>query len=250
MKAKVTGAFSKGVKISMRVVMFIAIIALLGCGGKGDKPESKGSAEEKDAFLSRPGHLVIIGEDLSGTFSDFPPTTEDNLKSLCEGLSKSKDGGKVYFIGIGNASPKGYAVCEIRPIHPIDSGATVSLIKKTKTQNLGIKKRNKENIEQFLADAAQIFSQRNQRNTDINGFLDKASSIIDDPAYGKFKKWLFINSDGKQDTKSSNKVDCSLLSGVDQFFVSRGWKSNINCQANGKLLDTQHFVNQLFQDAE
>lgn len=217
------------------VMVWILISAILlgqcECPPKTEKKESP--------------HLIIIGEDLSGTFDQFPQTTEDDLRELCDSLAKSKTGGKVYFIGIGNATPKGYAVCEIKPILKVNKSKPVSDQLKMKRRNKKIKEKNAAATEQFVLKAMQIFSERKQGYTDINGFFEKVSSIISDPNHTNYTKWLYVNSDGKHDTKISKKIDCNLLPGADYYYVSRGWKAREDCGALGKLLDTHHFVEQL-----
>lgn len=187
-------------------------------------------------------NLVIIGEDLSGTFDKFPPTTENDLRNLCNAVAKSKSGGKVYFIGIGSSTPKGYAYCVIKPLKEIDRHDPPSRQRYMKIYNQNVAKKNDDEIEKFLANAVTIFEQRNQKYTDINGFFEKAASILSTPSHKRFLKWLYINSDGKQATLSSNKVDCDLRPAVDEYYVNRGWKNTTDCGSAEKLPDTHHFI--------
>jgi hypothetical protein len=187
-------------------------------------------------------NLVIIGEDLSGTFDQFPATTETDLRDLCKALETTKDGGKVYFIGIGISDPKGYAHCTIRPKKEINRSDPASAQKQARVYNLKVEKANSEQVATFIASASVIFQQRNQKYTDINGFFEKVSSILATPAHKKYKKWLYVNSDGKQSTPATNKVDCALRPAVNEYYVNRGWKGAADCGAAEKLPDTQHFT--------
>ncbi|MCB9316447.1 MAG: hypothetical protein H6574_24900 [Lewinellaceae bacterium] len=219
-----------------RLAGLLPLLVFLGFGCTPDKQEAR-----------TPPNLVIIGEDLSGTFAAFPETTEEDLRALCIAISKTKSGGKVYFIGIGSSTPKGYAYCTIHPPKSIPPGATPSTVKRIKHQNVVIARQNAAASDQFLVSAAGIFQQRKQDFTDINGFFDKARSIILSPSHKRFSKWLYINSDGKQDTPRSKQMNCELLPPVDKFFVNRGWKESPDCNANGQLPDTPHFI-EYFQE--
>lgn len=208
----------------------ILLIAFSGC-----------SSGKQDDRIAEP-NLVVIGEDLSGTFDQFPETTEDDLRNLCKALEASPGGGKIYFIGIGSSTPKGYAYCTIKPTKEVNRNDPPAVQRKIKIYNKNIAIKNENEIEAFLVNAAAIFQQRNQKYTDINGFFEKTASIANAPSHKNFRKWLYINSDGKQATLSSNKLNCNLLPAVDAYFVNRGWKKSPDCGASEKLPDTQHFV--------
>jgi len=189
-----------------------------------------------------PPQLVIIGEDLSGTYVKHPETTTEDMIRLCNALGRSEAGGKVYLIGIGNSTPKGYAFCEIKPLDKIDKSAVAHEKRNLKIKNAEIKKHNKLVIDEFIEKAETILSQHSELNTNINGFLEKVAAIVDDPVHKGYETWLFINSDGKQDTKDSKKINCSLLpTTIKHFFVSKGWEG-ADCGHKNKTIDTQHFV--------
>lgn len=198
--------------------------------------------------LTASPNLVIIGEDLSGTFQNFPPTTEEDLRRLCKAVKRSAGGGKVYFIGIGTSSPKGYVSCTIRPKKKVNKKDPASIQFDTNNYNKKIEQKNETEIETFVNSAVEMSKEHGQKYTDINGFFDKVASILSTPKLDDFNKWLYINSDGKQDTPGSKKVDCSLRPEADHYFVNKGWKNAPDCGAAGKLPDTQHFVEHFEQE--
>lgn len=199
------------------------------------------SVDNKDKPNPEP-NLVIVGEDLSGTFKDFPKTTEEDLRALCNAVGKSKWGGRVYLIGIGNSTPKGYVFCLIKRLKEIPPDATPSEIFDVRSYNKKIQKVNTQKIDEFLEDASVILQQQNQKDTDINGFLEKVASIVNVPDFNRYKKWLYVNSDGRQDNKGIDTINCDLLPTIDKYFVNKGWKNKTNCGAAGNLPDTEHFV--------
>jgi hypothetical protein len=189
-------------------------------------------------------HLIVIGEDLSQTFRNFTPITIEDLEAICNTFQKNKVGGKILLFGIGSSTPKGYVSCIIKPQIALDKTKTVSQQYREKAKNQAIVEKNRESIDAFLADAKVLLGQRNQPFTDINGFFEKAAVVIESPGYENHHKWLFVNTDGKQDTKRSNQVNCKLLPQVDQFSVS-GWKAKPDCKPEAKFLAPGEFVQYL-----
>lgn len=218
----------------IKIYVFFLTIILLSV--------SSGCRSDKEIDQKSEPNLVIIGEDLSGTFDQFPETTEEDLRNLCKVLETTRDGGKVYFIGIGSSTPKGYAYCTIRPKKVVDRKDPPYLQQKAKIYNKKLERINIQQVDAFISNASTIFQQRNQKYTDINGFFEKVASILSTPTHKSFKKWLYVNSDGKQATLSSSQVNCDLRPTVHAYFVNRGWKNANDCGAAEKLLDTQHFV--------
>jgi hypothetical protein len=55
---------------------------------------------------------------------------------------------------------------------------------------------------------------------------------------------LFVNSDGKNSTPQTNKVNCSLLPQVNKFCTC-GWKNKPDCDPSAKFLDPKGFIQYL-----
>lgn len=194
-----------------------------------------------------PPNLVIIGEDLSGTYDKFPATTTEDLTNLCNLIAKMAAGGELCFMGIGNQTPKGYANCKIKPLKYVDPSSTVSEQSRVRKWNERIKDQNKKSISDFIEKSSEILEQKNQAHTDINGFFKKVNSILDSPSNSNCIKWLYVNSDGKQDVAGSNKVDCALMPKETRIFLNRGWEKKPDCDPEAKILDTPAFI-QILED--
>lgn len=186
-------------------------------------------------------YLVILGEDLSGTFTEFPAITQDVLADICKSVTHSGAGGAVYCIGIGSSTPKGYASCIIDAFPPRPRNATVSILNNWKHEVQEIKQRNQDAIDRFTNQAIQAISDKKQPYTDLNGFFKKVASIADDPGYQGYEKWLFVNSDGQQDTPESKTLNCDLLPAVNRFYSTVGWKEKTDCGPKAHLLDPGQF---------
>ncbi|MBK8194071.1 MAG: hypothetical protein IPK76_12985 [Lewinellaceae bacterium] len=60
--------------------------------------------------------MVIIGEDLSGSFSQELSLTTADVQAICDVISSSGRGGQVVVGAIGDQNPKGYVNCDIKPL--------------------------------------------------------------------------------------------------------------------------------------
>ena len=200
--------------------------------------------KEQDAVAAPPQQLIVIGEDLSQTFRNFTPITLDDLREVCNALQKNKTGGKIILVGIGSSTPKGHVSCILKPIIREDKRKRISEQLTDRQKNAASKAKNDEAINDFLEKADDILKQRNQPFTDINGFLDKARYLMDAPGFENHVKWLYVNTDGKQDTQKSKKVDCSQLPPFDNFCVS-GWKNKPDCGPTSKFLAPSDFIDYL-----
>ena len=212
--------------------VFILLAANYHCS------QDSNSSREPSPIAS---NLIVIGEDLSQTFKNFTPLTNQDLEQVCNIIDKSGIGGKIVFVGIGSSTPKGYASCSIKPHKKADKKATASQQYATKAENINISNMNKNAIESFLVKSNEILNQRGQPFTDINGFFEKARFLLEAPGYENTTKWVYINSDGKQSTKITNKVNCDLLPSVEHLILS-GWKTLPNCNASNVLLDPLEFI--------
>jgi hypothetical protein len=229
-----SAAFLPFRRFSRPLSFLLLLVALAACAG--------GTNDDRGAAPN----LVILGEDLSQTITGFTPTTEQDLRDVCEAVARTRAGGKVYFIGIGNATPKGFAECEIRALPVVDRRDAVGVQQKQLKKRQQLQARNTAEIDRFIAAAQAMLSAPRQRNTDINGFFDKASALANAAGTDGYDKWLFVNSDGRQDTKQSKTVDCDLKIGFDHYYVSHGWKKQPDCAPDGRFLTPRQFI-QFFQ---
>ena len=188
-----------------------------------------------------PSQLVVIGEDLSKTFRNFTPISRADLEEICQVLDKSKQGGKIVFLGIGSSTPRGYEACIIKPKRFINPNGTVSEQRKAKMRNKKIAQENRESVSAFLDKVESILAKRDQPYTDLNGFFTKVNLLLDAPAFKRSDKWVYINSDGQQSTPANNKLDCNLFPSAKNICIS-GWKNKEDCGAPVKVLDPSEFI--------
>jgi hypothetical protein len=187
--------------------------------------------------------VLVVGEDLSQTFSQNDYLQKKHVEMLCKSMLKYSGGGKIILIGIGNTTPQGHLSCIFSPQQVVNKkNPTPSEKRKNQKINAEIIKDNQEKVTYFLEEVDKILSERNQNYTDINGFFTKASLVLNDPDNDDYSKFLYINSDGKQSTPNSNKVDCNKKpEGLDSFYVS-GWTAKTDCEPDSRFLSPNEFV--------
>jgi hypothetical protein len=207
---------------------------------------SKDGSRQRELSTDGPPMLIIIGEDLSQTFEGFMPITQQDLNAICTTLSNSGRGGKVILSGIGNPTPRGYLTCLIRPIEPLAENYTLVDKRNHERRRERIGQTNRETISRFLTESEDIL-QRGQGYTDINGFFRRCATLVDSPGLDSYSKWIYVNSDGKQSTRSNNVLDCNLRpTNIDGFFAS-GWSVSPDCNPDGRFLSPQEFAEYLEQ---
>jgi hypothetical protein len=235
-------------KLSLFLLLFVfADSCTSGGAKKGKRPdpiETEPSTSDKDMGPKMKPILLIIGEDLSGSYEGFVKFNEENLKDLCKKITQSGRGGAVAVFGIGDPTPHSYEYYKILRDSVIP-GAT--LIQKKIIADLNKKKKEKNQVNQasFLQKANIILNNKGQKQTDINGFFEKARIFSKEEQFNNYEKWLFVNSDGNQDViKSSKKyktVNCDLRPSTDKYYTS-GWKKSTDCSPDGNFLDPGGFI--------
>lgn len=187
--------------------------------------------------------LLIVGEDLSGTFKDSYSTTVDHLRELCQILSEKGRGGTIYLINIGNPSRKNQLFCTLKAVAPVPKNLTASRAIDAKKKYERAISENQQEIDKFLTACASVLASdnRNQPNTDINGFFMTARTLSEQSLYESHHQIIFVNSDGQQDTPNSKVIQCELKPNQPDFYVC-GWENKSNCDPKEKLASPQEFV--------
>lgn len=186
--------------------------------------------------------MVVIGEDLSGSFARELSLQVETIQSICEIISKNGRGGKVVVGTVGDPTPKGYVICEIKPLPRAPKHATLAGIAFCKKEASKTMAENASAIDAFTDKCAALLSSKGHKTTDINGFFRKINTISSQPGSSDYDIWVFINSDGKQDAPGQNKLDCTLKPDNIRFYVSN-WTETTDCGADGKFLNPEQFVN-------
>ncbi|MFN0214918.1 MAG: hypothetical protein ACKVT2_11735 [Saprospiraceae bacterium] len=187
--------------------------------------------------------LLIIGEDLSGTFEGYYPLTELHLERSCEAIQNHVLGGTIVLCGIGLPDNMGWEMCALEPIKIASDDIAVGKKIKIKTENKSIISKNASEIRAFIEKAKIILNKKNQDSTHINGFFEKMSTLASQQKYDGYKKILFVNSDGKQDSGQNKIVDCRLKPECD-FFIC-GWKKKPDCSPIDSYPSPEEFVSDL-----
>jgi hypothetical protein len=235
-------------KLSLFLLLLVFAHSCTSGGTKKKKEpgsiETEPSTSDKDMGPRMKPILLIIGEDLSGSYEGFVKFKEENLKNLCEKITQSGRGGAVAVFGIGDPTPRGYEYYNILR-DSILPGAT--LIQKKIITELNYKKKKKNQVNQtsFLQKANIILNNKGQKQTDINGFFEKARTFSKEEQFNNYEKWLFINSDGDQDVTTGSKkyktINCDLRPDTDKYYTS-GWKKSAGCAPDGNFLDPGGFI--------
>ncbi|MBX2928342.1 MAG: hypothetical protein KF852_10945 [Saprospiraceae bacterium] len=200
----------------------------------------------RDCVLPDNPLKIIIGEDLSMSFSKFSPIRPEDIEAICRTVAKSGRGGEVIVGAVGNQDAKGYITCELKPLPQAPKGGTISTVAYCRNLAKKIDEENEQAIQTFTAQCKELLKNKTHKITDISGFLNKAKVLSEQPGAGKYETWLYINSDGEQDIDPRKKevVDCSKKPDAKKvkFYVS-SWPDSISkCDAHGSFLDPQQFV--------
>jgi hypothetical protein len=128
---------------AIRVWLFLALLFMLNlaCGGSQSSPTKSSGGPI----------LVVIGEDLSGTFTKFTPITKEDLSAICDAISRSGLGGTVALFGIGTATPQGYITCKLNPLEKKKDNPTVHETVQWNDRKKIILQNNTAAIEIFLS---------------------------------------------------------------------------------------------------
>jgi len=233
--------------LNVRLITFsIVLIHLVGCAGDPvntnavSKHDTNVNTTYKCEYPTNP-IMAIIGEDLSGSFPPALSLQPETIRAICQVILKSGRGGQIIVGTVGDPTPKGYVSCEIKPLPYAPKDATLADVAFCKNEADKVTSENSKVIKQFVEQCTTLLSAKGHKITDINGFFRKTKIISQQPGSSKYDIWVFINSDGKQDTPDREKLDCSLRPANVKFYVSN-WIVEDDCKADGKFLNPEEFV--------
>ncbi len=150
--------------------------------------------------------LLMIGSDVSNTFSEFAKLPPQYLYDLCQNISQSGNGGVVAVCAIGRPDAAAYLRCPILPIKAIDRNALLRTQAEQAEDAKRIAEVNQKQIRGFIRRYNQlIYSRNNEADTDIQGFLQKTVDLANEPQFDGFAKHVFLYTDGIHDVKGHKK---------------------------------------------
>jgi hypothetical protein len=196
--------------------------------------------------------MVIIGEDLSKSSEPFPHITTEFIEKICNSISQSNRGGKVVLSAIGNTNPRGYEVCKINPVPIPEQNAPLSQRSYCTKKSREILAENTRSISVYLKKCQALLQDSSQDQTDVNGFLSKAKILAEQPDSDKYQKWLFINTDGKQDIVryKNEDVDYSLIPKNVKFYTCSWPVKNLAYKTDGNFLDPMEFAEMFVEQVQ
>nr|WP_295935095.1 hypothetical protein [uncultured Dyadobacter sp.] len=207
---------------SCKWVAFFCVISLVSATCN---PDASPTQEARQQIL------LVIGDDLSGTFQGHTHLSITLLDSILRMLEEEGSGAKIAYNAIGNPSRQSFLRCNLESRVGIDREAVLSVQAKQAIESDRIKKRNEQAIRSFLTSYKSLSSSRAHSQTDLNGFFVQASSFFAEPQFGTYRKMLLVNSDGLHDTAGQHRLDCSLPPDVEVYLC--GWSQDAaTCSGN------------------
>ncbi len=151
--------------------------------------------------------LIILGTDISGTFSNYEKLPPQYLNEICQGIAESGCGGLVAAYPIGNPTDSAFVRCKILPKQSVDGTAPYGKQAKQAQEGKKVKPVNQKVIQTFIEKYNKsIYLRKYQKETDIQSFLLKAVALANEPSFEGYEKHIFIYSDGLQDVKGNKKL--------------------------------------------
>lgn len=187
----------------------------------------------------RLGLVVVVGPDISKTFTGYDQLDTAQLRSLCQAALQSGREVVVALKPIGNPNDLPFLRCELKAVSAVDPRQTLSQKASMNAQRQEVMRWNAQVIELFLQRSATLLDQDLQENTDLNGFFSQAAELFSEPQFDGREKILFLHTDGIHDINGDKALICTLPQDVD--FYSSGWKNKALCPGTGKFEDTQGF---------
>jgi hypothetical protein len=161
--------------------------------------------------------LYVYGIDLSQTCKDFLKPNNVWFSNFIQNRLKQTNGDLIMAIGsIADATDAPIPITAFVPVpHLVDVKATQSNQNKQKAQEDSVRNFNFNLCSSWLNEvkANPIFTKYDSvlaKETDINGFLFKAQSIINNPKFANYEKHLVLITDGINDVKGKHKISTSL----------------------------------------
>ncbi|MFZ4634299.1 MAG: hypothetical protein ACOYNO_08855 [Saprospiraceae bacterium] len=206
---------------TIQTSIFALFILLVLTATKCCDPSSCEDIDYCNCAVEEPPIQIIIGEDVSGSFTKFKHIEPSQIERLCDILGQKNRGAQITFIAVGNHNPSGFVSCSIDIVPEKEDDA--SFTQKNKCQRL-IKERqakNQKSIAAFIKNCEALLKQDVQKYTDINSFLKKASRFVN--SSGKsYENIVYINCDGKHESVDRTPLDCANFPDGASVYAS-GW---------------------------
>ncbi len=216
-------------KILVIIIGFTAVI--ISCNSELD-------TSPKNKFSSG---LIIIGQDMSKTFKEYPRISPSLLKKSIEELGSNNKEIAVYFLPIGNKRYGQPLQLKLKKSEVTLGKGTLSEQKQKMESIKQIQKENRMALQTFVGYYQDtIYSSPPEEDTDLKGFFDKVAQIINEPRYVDFEKVVYLYSDGKHsmpDKEGMSSLNMKRFS--DTYFFTTGIENpKLKKQLNAKELNT------------
>lgn len=163
--------------------------------------------QEGATTLPQSKQLLIIGIDNSKTFSHFEKIPPQYIRTLCDSVAATGNGGVIAVYGIGNPSDSAFIRKRILPLKPIDENAMLSIQVEQTKANEKINTLNEKAINEIVEQYTNaIYSRGDQLETDFQRFINKAITVANEPNYTDYKRHIFIYSDALHDIKGNKTM--------------------------------------------
>ena len=100
-------------KLTVTFLAFVSTLLTTSLGIEGCAIAGSGISIKKPT-------LLILGTDISGTFSNYEKLPPQYLNEICQGIAESGGGGCVAAYPIGNPNDSAFVRCKILPKKAID----------------------------------------------------------------------------------------------------------------------------------
>lgn len=202
---------------------------LTGCFGLfiiSGFPETRAQQKTEEPLL------LIIGADISSSLSLQETLDTGQIHHICLSVEMSGRGGIIALETIGDPISRSFLRCEIEANPPTDKRLPPTKRKQADENRQVIHRRNLASIQVFIDACHQRMHAGRQLNTDLNGFLDRASRLCQEPQFGRHEKIIYVNSDGDHDIASKHhgtivhdhNLVCTMPQGVS--LMGSCWKHN------------------------
>lgn len=180
----------------MKILIHFVTLFFLFSANESCAPELPGSMMA-DPPLQQ---LIIIGEDVSGTFKKHERLHPDELFRLCRDLIQSGIRAAIYIGPIGDPDVKPFLKCDIKAPQVVDQDAPLSERKQQALKRQKDIRDNEMAAKHFINEyVAKIYEREPEQNTDIKGFYDKTEQVFSEPQYAGFQHIHVLHSDGFHD---------------------------------------------------
>lgn len=188
-----------------------------------------------------PPICLALGCDVSATFQSYKPMDTAQLRAICKVLVEKQRDVIIGFQTIGNQNKQPMVRCRLEALPIVDQRASLSQKAAQNTIRTQVKLLNQRKVNQFIQNCAVLLRHKNQSYTDLNGYIQKAVTLLTEPQYQGGTKLMFIQSDGIQDTPESRDLVCEIPSSIK--FYTCNWPNPTPCKkVHGSFDSTLGFV--------